>query len=195
VSGAAEAVHGAAEEAPAGAGEAVKDPTRGLPDGPLDLQYNKVVMAKKSERTPGMRKAKPSKADLLESAMKRIQEVEAAGGKETEEGQTLEREYAWQTALRRAEGEKVLDDPRLLKKSIKRAEAKKRRSREKWADRLEKQSQQQKTKQDKRKSNLKARADAKISKKIERAEKKRLRPGFEGRKDGFINSKKGTSAA
>lgn len=36
--------------------------------------------------------------------------------------------------------------------------------------------------------NLKARADGKIERKKEKREKKLLRPGFEGRKAGFIKS-------
>lgn len=81
----------------------------------------------------------------------------------------------------RATGEKVLDDPRLLKKSIKRAEAQKRKSAEQWKERVHQQKYGQEQRQQKRTDNLKGRADEKAAKAVERREKKLMRPGFEGR--------------
>ena len=42
--------------------------------------------------------------------------------------------FAWEAALSRASGEKVLDDPKLLQKSIKREARAKKKSREKWEE-------------------------------------------------------------
>ncbi len=39
---------------------------------------------------------------------------------------------SWQRAMKRADGEKVFDDPKLLKKSIKREDQKKRKSGREW---------------------------------------------------------------
>lgn len=150
--------------------------------------------------------------------------MEAAGGKQTVEGQKLLQRQSWSAALvspsvppaplpplrrpsplhllavsvahvaaantppspfgspqARATGEKVLDDPRLLKKSIKRAEAQKRKSAEAWKERVQQQQQGMEQRQQKRKDNLQGRADEKAAKAAERREKKLMRPGFEGR--------------
>lgn len=56
---------------------------------------------------------------------------------------------AWRAALSRAAGEKVLDDPKLLRKSIKRAEADKARSSKKWQERVATQQEQQRARQEK----------------------------------------------
>ena len=133
------------------------------------------------------KKQKATKEKLLDGALKRLQAVEAAGGKRSAEGKALEKEHAWKASLQRAQGDKVLDDPRLLKKSLKKAEAKKRKSAAAWEERKERVVEQQKAKQDKRRKNLKDRAAGKIARRIEKGARKRLRPGFEGRKDGMIN--------
>lgn len=56
---------------------------------------------------------------------------------------------AWRAALSRAAGEKVLDDPKLLRKSIKREQADKARSARKWQERVAAQQEQQCSRQDK----------------------------------------------
>lgn len=66
----------------------------------------------------------------------------------------------------RATGEKVLDDPRLLKKSIKRAEASKRKSAEAWKERVAVQQQGMDQRQQKRKDNLQARARSQPAEKM-----------------------------
>ena len=40
--------------------------------------------------------------------------------------------HAWSAAMKRASGEKVLDDPKLLKKTLKREEKRKQKSTDKW---------------------------------------------------------------
>ena len=94
--------------------------------------------------------------------------------------------YAWEAALSRASGEKVLDDPKLLNKSIKREERAKKKSRAQWEERTQKVKEQQGAAAKKRKDNIKQRKDAKIERKMDKRENKR-RPGFEGRSEGFIN--------
>jgi len=56
---------------------------------------------------------------------------------------------AWRAALSRAAGEKVLDDPKLLRKSIKREAAEKARSSKKWQERVATQQEQQQKRQEK----------------------------------------------
>jgi hypothetical protein len=51
--------------------------------------------------------------------------------------------------LSRAAGEKVLDDPKLLRKSIKREQTEKAKSAKKWQERVSAQQEQQRAKQEK----------------------------------------------
>ncbi len=56
-------------------------------------------------------------------------------------------EEAWQAALLRARGEKVLDDTKLLRKSLKREAKAKQKSREAWKQRVQKQNDEQAARQ------------------------------------------------
>jgi hypothetical protein len=56
---------------------------------------------------------------------------------------------AWRAALARASGERVLDDPKLLRRSIKREAQDKARKAKRWAERNSAQQEQQKARQDK----------------------------------------------
>ncbi len=123
------------------------------------------------------KKVKPSKQSLLEQV-------------EKDQGRVLtkaeEKAKAWKAALARAHGEKILDDPKLLRKSIKKDAKSAEKKQKAWADRMEKVKEQKDQKQQKRKANLQSRIDAKRDKKIQRREKKLAgagnRAGFEGRK-------------
>jgi hypothetical protein len=57
-----------------------------------------------------------------------------------------------------------------------------------WNERLEKQKEGQEAKQNKRRTNLQRRVDAKKEAKKVKREKKLLRAGFEGRKKTFITT-------
>jgi hypothetical protein len=121
------------------------------------------------------KQGKPSKADLLAFAERKKNSDAPSDGKD-----------AWGASLKRAQGQKVLDDPRLLKRSIKKEAKLRKKKAAAWAERQEKQKEAQTAKQTKRKANLQGRIDAKKDAKKARREKKLLRAGFEGRKRGFI---------
>ncbi|KAG0593072.1 hypothetical protein KC19_1G303600 [Ceratodon purpureus] len=104
-----------------------------------------------------------------------------------EKGQEVASKHAWSAAVSRAAGEKVLDDPKLLKKSIKREEGIRNKSAKKWQERKEMEKKGQQKKQDTRKEHIQQRATEKKERSIAKREKKLARPGFEGRKQGFIN--------
>lgn len=125
----------------------------------------------------------------------------------------------WSSALKKAAGERVLDDPKLLRKSLKRETKAKQRSAEQWAERKKQQEKEQKERKLKRFQNITAKASGRRSwlgasvtcqlhaatafrtlllvartqkkgnkaRKIEKREKKLLRPGFEGRREGPVN--------
>ena len=94
----------------------------------------------------------------------------------------------WSAALARAKGEKVIDDAKLLRRSLKREEKIKKKKTEAWTERIEKQKEAQNARQNKRRENLQARAKQRKEKKKARREKKLLRAGFEGRKQDFIQT-------
>jgi hypothetical protein len=128
-------------------------------------------------------KHKLSKTELLQEAEKRQAQQGAGGG--SAEGQEQE---AWGAALKRAQGEKVFDDPKLLRKSLKKEAKMKQKKSKVWNERLEKQKEGQEAKQNKRRTNLQRRVDAKKEAKKVKREKKLLRAGFEGRKKTFITT-------
>ena len=134
---------------------------------------------------PKRKRAK--KETLLARAVDQRRAVADAGGEETVAGQKVAEKFSWSAALARAGGEKVLDDPKLLSKSVKNEQKRKKKSQEKWEKREAFQKEQMADKQKKRKDNLKSRVKAKIERKIDKREKKRNRPGFEGRSQGPIN--------
>ena len=134
------------------------------------------------------KKKRASKEALLKKALAQRREIEDAGGEDTAAGKKVAERYSWDAALARAGGEKVLDDPKLLQKSVKNEQRMKKKSAEKWAARVDRTEEQMAAKQKKRKDSLKSRANAKVEKRIEKREKKRNRPGFEGRSQAPINA-------
>eukprot|EP00798_Chlamydomonas_sp_ICE-L_P002205 gene2205-33765_t len=134
-------------------------------------------------------KKKASKEDMLKAAEARqvaLKEMEASA-----DGKVRLKEEAWKSALKRATGEKVLDDPKLLKRSLKKEAKSKEKSAKGWKERTYKEKEAKDKQQTRRNTNLKARVDGKLAKKKEKREKKLLRAGFEGRKEGFIGGSKG----
>ena len=153
----------------------------------MNLEFGNVDVDEVPTSRINGKKRKETKKDLLSKALQREQDLADAGGDQTKEGKRVAEKHAWEASLKRARGEKVLDDPKLLRKSVKREEKKKQKSIEKWSERTKTVQDQQNAKKKKRKENIKAKADEKIEKNIERREKKRNRPGFEGRSKGMIN--------
>lgn len=131
---------------------------------------------------------KLGKAALLKRAEQRAEqrkELEAVPeGKEK-----LQRE-AWQVALSKAEGVRVLDDPRLLRRSLKKETKAKEKRSSAWKERVASQKEDLAGRQKKRQNNLQARITAKADKKKNRRDKKLMRAGFEGRRDTVINAAK-----
>lgn len=98
---------------------------------------------------------------------------------DAEQAQELKEKMAWKAALAKAEGQKVKDDPDLLKKSVKKQEQIKRASAKKWEARKEGVKKAQEERQRKREVNINKRKDEKKNKKLKRAVKRgRVIPGF-----------------
>ena len=65
------------------------------------------------------------------------------------------KEMNWETAINKAEGKKVRDDPKRLRKALKRKEKDKKKSQAKWKDRKEALEEEMREKQERRNQNLK----------------------------------------
>ncbi|KAG2279400.1 hypothetical protein Bca52824_050620 [Brassica carinata] len=150
-----------------------------------DLTYGYVKIDDDEEHGKGTKKRRLSKSRELERALK----LEAAK-KDPEKGEVIAKKHSWQAATSRAAGIKVHDDPKLLKQSIHKEKKRQEKNAEKWKERVEGQQKVRVEKQQKRSGNIAERIEQNKMRKIAKREKKLLRPGFEGRKEGFVNDGK-----
>ncbi|KAL1197057.1 hypothetical protein V5N11_024849 [Cardamine amara subsp. amara] len=147
-----------------------------------DLTFGYVKIDDDEEHGKDKKKRRLSKARELERAMK----LEAAK-KDPEKGEVVAKNHSWNAATSRARGDKVHDDPKLLKQSIHKEKKRHEKNAEKWKERVEGQQKFRVEKQQKRSGNIANRIEQNKLRKLAKREKKLLRPGFEGRKEGFIN--------
>ncbi|XP_021749535.1 surfeit locus protein 6-like [Chenopodium quinoa] len=145
------------------------------------IEFGKVKLAASSDDVSKKKKRRLSK----EKELQRAQKLEEAM-KDPEKGGELAKQHSWKSAMERTMGNKVHDDPKLLKKSLQKDKKKHAKSVEKWKQRIETTEKMKRGKQDKRNENIKAKKDKKKQSKIDKREKKLMRPGFEGRKEGFV---------
>lgn len=113
----------------------------------------------------------------LENQKKRLQDMNEEKRKDVEDKEL------WLTARKRAEGEKVRDDEKLLKKAVKRKESAKKKSDKEWSARKDGVAKSMKDRQKKREENLRKRRDEKSTGKGGKkkgAKKTKGRAGFEG---------------
>ncbi|OTA54489.1 SURF6-domain-containing protein [Hypoxylon sp. EC38] len=113
----------------------------------------------------------------LENQKKRLQQMDEEKRKDVEDKEL------WLTARRRAEGEKIKDDEKILKKAVKRKEIAKKKSEKEWSARKEGVAKAIKDKQKKREENIRKRREEKLMGKAGKkkgAKKSKGRAGFEG---------------
>ncbi|OWF39954.1 surfeit locus protein 6 homolog [Mizuhopecten yessoensis] len=116
---------------------------------------------------------------LLEKLEKRKEHVEKVKEKDAEKGKQVETKMAWETAIHRAQGQKVKDDPALVKKALKKKEKIKKQKSKQWSQRDSQTKKRMETKIEKRTKNIEERKQQKKDKKNKRAKKKgRLIAGF-----------------
>lgn len=116
---------------------------------------------------------------LLEKIEHRNEKIKKVKEKDVKAAKNLEDKFKWEAALNKAEGEKVKDDPLLLKRALKRKEKIKEKKKKKWVDRTNTVEKLKEDKMKKRNVNIKKRKDAKKEKKIKKLKKKgRMIPGF-----------------
>ncbi|KAJ6890350.1 hypothetical protein NC651_023992 [Populus alba x Populus x berolinensis] len=146
-----------------------------------ELKFSHVKMGTEEEHGK-KKKRKISKLKELEKA-KELEEAK----KDPEKGGVISKKHSWKAATSRAAGIKVHDDPKLLKQSLKKGEKRHQKNAEKWKERIETQHKMKAEKQQKRSKNIAGRIEQKKMRRIEKREKKLMRPGFEGPKQGYIN--------
>ncbi|KAB1223390.1 hypothetical protein CJ030_MR2G025683 [Morella rubra] len=147
-----------------------------------ELAFTTVKLGDEEEEYGKKKKRKLSKIKELERA-KRLKEAK----KDPEKGQIISKKHSWKASTSRAAGVKVHDDPNLLKKSIHKEKKRHQKNTEKWKDRLQTTEKMKAEKQQKRSENISERIHDKKMRRIAKREKKLMRPGFEGRKEAFIN--------
>ncbi|XP_047944022.1 ribosomal RNA-processing protein 14 [Salvia hispanica] len=147
-------------------------------DGEEIIEYGKVKLGDEGEGRNSNKKRKLSKAQELERAKKKKEVMR--------ENPSLAEKETWKAAVSRAMGVKVHDDAKLIKGSMKREKKRKEKNAEKWKERVGTVEKMKGERQKKRRDNIVGRINDKKARKIAKREKKLMRPGFEGRKEGFI---------
>lgn len=137
-------------------------------------------------------KAKPSKANektlrenpkdykqLIKKLQDKREHIDKLKITEPEKANELEINDKWKTAIDKASGVKVKDDIALLKKTVKKIEKKKDRSKKKWQERVKDVESIKAKSQDKRNKNIEKRKEKVKETKLKKLKKKgRIMPGF-----------------
>ncbi|XP_012540627.2 surfeit locus protein 6 homolog [Monomorium pharaonis] len=106
----------------------------------------------------------------LQQKKEKLKQLEDLGDKEKAED--IREKDAWKSALAKASGEKIKDDPELLKRTIKRNEQKKKYSAKKWNSRIENVQKSVQERQEKRRENIMKKKKEKKQNKLKKAAKK-----------------------
>eukprot|EP01147_Barroeca_monosierra_P010128 gene10128-2294_t len=142
------------------------------------ITFSKLEFATNDTKTK-KKKARPNPKQLLEKVEREQQKLEQLRGVDTAKAEEIEQKQNWSKALKRAQGEKVFDNPKLVKKTIKTIERQKKRSKKKWEDRQATVEKDIRDRQEKRERNLKTRIEKRKDARIKKIQKKR--PGFTGK--------------
>ncbi|XP_054272968.1 surfeit locus protein 6 homolog [Macrosteles quadrilineatus] len=135
------------------------------------IVFSKIYMPENHKKTKRESKNKNPKK-ILEKLKEETKKISEIAKEDKEKADSLKEKSKWATALKRASGEKVKDDPELLRKSIAREKNKKMRSQKKWKARIDHVEKEKQEKQKKRKENIQARKTDKKKKKMKKAIKK-----------------------
>lgn len=106
-------------------------------------------------------KAKSKKNSLKTKLTKALRFQEKLKQLPEEKAEKIKYDTTWKAAMIKARGEKIKDDPDLLKKSIKKKESIKKMHKKKWNDRTKKQEQVQEMTKKKKQRNIDRRRELK----------------------------------
>ncbi|CUS24877.1 LAQU0S21e00474g1_1 [Lachancea quebecensis] len=162
-----------------------------------DLMFQNIVFDDGSRATSDLqrlRKAREKKGPSKNDIKAHLNATEAKRAKLEAKDELVQIQHKekekWQRAMLQAEGERMRDDEKLLRKALKRKEARKRKSSVEWRERKEAVATAISDKQKRREENLQIRRDNKGKKGSHREKMKRgikgvapvkKRAGFEGR--------------
>jgi len=139
-----------------------------------NVSFGKIVFDE--EVTQKKKKGPTDTLGRLKQVEAKKEKLEKLKSVDKEKAEALEEKIQWSKAMKMVEGEKIKDDPKLLKKTLKREQKLKERSAKKWNDRQKTVARQMKEKQKKREENIKARMMNKKGK----GSKGKKRHGLEG---------------
>jgi Surfeit locus protein 6 len=143
---------------------------------------------------------------LLADAERKKEQLEQLQNSSDQKDKEKAQNIQWTEAFKEADGVRIKNDPTKIKKALKRKEAKKKKSTKAWQSRTEQVQSKQSERQQIRQHNVVARklggsTAANLSKKkikdtpkdasnSSTAGRRNSRPGFEGRRNDFLNSPK-----
>lgn len=143
------------------------------------MVFSKIDFANLGKPNKKVKKEKDPKKLLqqIENEKEKLEKLKESG--EIEKAIEIKEKTAWKNALAKASGEKVKDDPILLKKSLKKQEQKQRSSKKKWEQRIQGVEKAKEEKQKKRQENIQKRKKEKKTKKLKTAAKRgKIIPGL-----------------
>ena len=135
-----------------------------------NFEFNEVNRKKRSTSTD-VPTGKNYKV-LLKRAKKKKANVSEVEVKDKEQAREMTTKEVWKSALLKAKGVKLKDDPELLKKAMKRREQKKKSSQQKWEERKKMLEKQVNDRQDKRTKNIAKKKEGRANKKVQKAKKR-----------------------
>ncbi|XP_039765467.1 surfeit locus protein 6 homolog [Pararge aegeria] len=135
------------------------------------LVFSKFDFAKLGERDRVSKSQKDPKK-ILDNLKQQEEKLQKLAEVDSEKANELKEKAAWKNILQKAEGEKVKDDPTLLKKSIKKMEHKKKVSQKKWEGRIQNVQKQKEDRQNKRRENISKKKKEKKAKVVKAAVKR-----------------------
>ncbi|XP_023939064.2 surfeit locus protein 6 homolog [Bicyclus anynana] len=135
------------------------------------LVFSKFDFAKLGEKDRGNKSQKDPKK-ILDNLKQQEEKLQKLAEVDSERANELKEKAAWKNILQKAEGEKVKDDPSLLKKSIKKMEQKKKTSQKKWEGRIQNVQKKKEERQNKRRENISKKKKEKKAKVVKAAVKR-----------------------
>lgn len=135
------------------------------------LAFNRFEFNQSSKTTTATKKK--DYKQLIAKAEAKHKKLQKLIELDDEKAVKLQERVKWSKAVRMAQGEKLKDDPVLLKKTVKRIEKRKQSHKKKWNERMKSEKQRQENKQKKRQENIQDRSDKIKTKKNRIRAKKR----------------------
>ena len=160
----------------------IKDSRPSLEDKSGRIVYSKFDFSTPVKEWEPAGKKKDYKK-LLAKAEASQRKLEELKKKDEKKGEDLEEKLNWQKAVELAKGTKLKDNPKQLKKTIKRLGKKKNRSQKQWEERVKQEKQTKERRQELRQKHIQERTEQIKAKKMKKRIKRRgkgqpRQPGF-----------------